>query len=386
MCYHHAKSNGLPAAMAYHDASPSLPQAMNNTLSPVRVALIGYGYAGKTFHAPLIRSVPGLELAVVVSRDAAKVHADLPDVTVVGTPQEAIADPGIQLVVIASPNDTHAPLARAALQAGKHVVVDKPFAIDLAQARELAALAVEHGRVLSVFQNRRWDSDFLGVRQAMADGLLGDVKHFESHIDRFRPQVRVRWREQQGPGSGIWYDLGPHLIDQALLLFGTPDHVLASLSVQRDGGEVADWAHVVLEYGARRVILHASMLVAGGSPRFSVHGTRASLVKPHADRQEAQLLAGVQPGSASWGEDPDALLLYDGSGDVTRLPTPRGDQGQYYAALRDAVTGRGDNPVTPLQAVTVMAVLEAAIASAESGRVIAPALSKEERAAWDVVR
>jgi predicted dehydrogenase len=355
---------------------------MNESTTPLRVALIGYGYAGKTFHAPLIRSVPGLELAVVTSRDAAKVHADLPDVEVVGTPLDVMANPGIDLVVIASPNDTHAPLARAALLAGKHVVVDKPFALDLTQARELAALAAEQGRVLSVFQNRRWDSDFLGVRQAMADGLLGETRHFESHIDRFRPEVRTRWREQQGPGSGIWYDLGPHLIDQALLLFGPPERVLASLSIQRDGGEVADWAHVVLEYGARRVILHASMLVAGGSPRFTLHGTRASLVKQRADRQEAQLLAGMSPGSASWGEDPDELLLYDGSGQVTPLSAPAGDQRRYYAALRDAVAGQGPNPVTPLQAVTVMAVLEAAIESAASGRAIALALSKEERAAW----
>lgn len=356
---------------------------MNETPSPVRVALIGYGYAGKTFHAPLIRSVPGLELAVVVSRDAGKVAADMSGVDVVGTPHDVMTNPDIDLVVIASPNDTHVPLARAALQAGKHVVVDKPFAIDLAQARELAALAAEQDRVLSVFQNRRWDSDFLGVCQAMADGVLGEVRHFESHIDRYRPEVRARWREQQGPGSGIWYDLGPHLIDQALLLFGAPERVMASLAVLRDGGEVADWAHVVLEYGARRVILHASMLVAGGSPRFTLHGTRASLVKTRADRQEAQMLAGVLPGSDAWGDDPDDMLLYDAAGEATRLPTPVGDQRRYYAALRDAVTGYGGNPVTPLQAVTVMAVLEAAIESAASGRAVDLALSREERAAWD---
>lgn len=356
---------------------------MNETPSPVRVALIGYGYAGKTFHAPLICSVPGLELAVVVSRDAGKVGADMSGVAVVGTPHDVMTNPDIDLVVIASPNDTHAPLARAALQAGKHVVVDKPFAIELAQARELAALATEQDRVLSVFQNRRWDSDFLGVCQAMADGVLGEVRHFESHIDRYRPEVRARWREQQGPGSGIWYDLGPHLIDQALLLFGAPERVMASLAVLRDGGEVADWAHVVLEYAARRVVLHASMLVAGGSPRFTLHGTRGSLVKMRADRQEAQLLSGMQPGSDSWGDDPDDMLLYAATGEAKRLPTPAGDQRRYYAALRDAVTGYGGNPVTPLQAVTVMAVLEAAIGSAASGRAVDLALSKEERIAWD---
>ena len=355
---------------------------MKDLSSPIRVALIGYGYAGKTFHAPLIRSVPGLDLAVVVSRDADKVHADVPGVEVVSDAHAAIADERVQLVVIATPNDTHAPLARAALETGKHVVVDKPFALDLTQARELAGVAARQERVLSVFQNRRWDSDFLGVRHVLAQGQLGEVMHFESHIDRFRPQVRPRRREQKGAGSGLWYDLGPHLVDQALLLFGLPERVVASLATQRDGGEVTDWAHVVLEYAARRVILHAGMLVAGGSARYILHGTQGSLVKPLADRQEAQLLAGIQPGGASWGEDPDDMLLYDASGHTTHLSTPVGDQRQYYMALRDAVRGLGANPVSPLQAVTVMAVIEAAMESASTGRAVTLALSEEERRAW----
>jgi len=343
-----------------------------STSSTVHAALIGYGYAGKTFHAPLIGSVPGIALTTVVSRDADKVHADLPGVRVVAEAKAAIADPQISLVVIASPNDTHAPLARMALEAGKHVVVDKPFALDLMQARELAAVAQRQGKLLSVFQNRRWDSDFLGVRQAIESGVLGEVTHFESHIDRFRPQVRVRWREQPGAGSGLWYDLGPHLIDQALLLFGMPDKVLASLAIQRDGGEVTDWAHGVLMYGTRRVILHASMLVAGGSSRFIVHGTRGSLVKPKADRQEAQLLEGLRPGDTHWGEDPDPMQIYDGEGKLTTQAPPPGDQRQYYMAIRDAVLGTAANPVTPAQAIGVMAVLEAAMESSAKGCAVAP--------------
>jgi predicted dehydrogenase len=371
------------AAMTYHGdlAAPS-DAPMNDSSTPLRVALIGYGYAGKTFHAPLIRSVPGLILSVVVSRDADKVHADLPDVQVVAQADAAIADPQLDVVVIASPNDTHAPLARAAMEAGKHVVVDKPFALDLMQARELAGIAEERKRVLSVFQNRRWDSDFLGVRQAMAQGLLGEVTHFESHIDRFRPQVRARWREQAGAGSGLWYDLGPHLVDQALCLFGLPDRVWASLAIQRDGGESTDWAHAVLEYGERRVILHAGMLVAGGTARFIVHGTRGSLVKPRIDQQEAQLLAGMRPGDAGWGVDSDELLIYDGNGEVTHRAAPSGDQSRYYAAFRDAVRGQGTHPVTPSQAIGVMAVIEAAIASATAKKAVELELSAAERAAW----
>lgn len=356
---------------------------MTDTTAPLRVALMGYGYAGKTFHAPLIQAVPGLQLDVVASRDAAKVHADLPQARVIADPLAAIADPLVDLVVIASPNDTHAPLARAALRAGKHVVVDKPMALDLAQARELAALAQETGRLLSVFQNRRWDSDFLGVRERIAQGALGHVSHFESHIDRFRPQVRVRWREQAGAGSGLWYDLGPHLVDQALCLFGVPERVLASLATLRDGGEVTDWAHVVLAYPTRRVVLHASMLVAGGSPRFTVHGTQGSLVKPRADVQEAQLLAGVRPGDTGWGVDPDALVFYDAQGQAHPHAVPRGDQSRYYAGVRDAVRHGGANPVSPAQAIGVMAVLEAAIASSASGQAEVPALSAQECAAWN---
>ncbi|MEH6420570.1 oxidoreductase [Pseudomonas sp. CGJS7] len=350
--------------------------------APLRVALVGYGFAGKTFHAPLIAATPGLALTLIGSSDAAKVHADRPDVEVIGDPLAAVTDPRADLVVIATPNDSHAPLARAALSAGKHVVVDKPFTLDIGEARELTALAERHGRLLSVFQNRRWDSDYLGVKQAIDEGRLGEVVHFESHIDRFRPQVRERWREQAGPGTGVWWDLGPHLADQALCLFGVPDRVVASIAVQRTGAVVADWAHVLFEYGQRRAILHAGMLAAGGSARFVVHGTRGSLLKPRADQQEAQLLAGVIPGAAGWGEDDDAFVWHDEHGH-SALPAPAGDQRRYYMAVRDAVLGLGANPVTPAQAVALMAVLEAAVQSAEQGRAVTPALSAQERGAFD---
>lgn len=172
-------------------------------MKTINIALIGYGFVGKTFHAPLIQSVDGLTLAVVSSRDEEKVKRDLPDVQVVATPEEAITHPDIDLVVIASPNATHAPVATLALNAGKHVVVDKPFTLDMQEARDLIALAEEKQLLLSVFHNRRWDSDFLGIKDVITQGTLGKVKLFESHIDRFRPEVRVRWREQNVPGSGL---------------------------------------------------------------------------------------------------------------------------------------------------------------------------------------
>lgn len=345
---------------------------MPASADPFRVALVGYGFAGRSFHAPLIGAVPALALAVVASRDAARVRADLPDVDVVADPMRAAVDPRIDLVVIATPNDSHAPLARAALQAGKHVVVDKPLTPTLAQARELVALAAGHGRLLSVFQNRRWDCDFLAVRQAIDDGRVGDVMHLESRIERFRPQVRDRWRERAVPGGGLWWDLGPHLVDQALQLLGRPDTVLASFAAQRDGAVATDWAHVVLGFGRRRAVLHASVLATGAGARFVVHGTRGSVVKRGADPQEAQLIAGLRPGDAGWGVDADALEWHDGHGGVQPLPTPRGDQSRYYAAIVAALRGDGPNPVTPRQALDVMAVLEAAGSSAAAGRTVAP--------------
>lgn len=351
-----------------------------NKAKTIKIALIGYGFVGKTFHAPLIQSIEGLTLAVVSSRDEEKVKRDLPNVLVVATPEEAIQHPDVDLVVIASPNATHAPLAALALNAGKHVVVDKPFTLDMQEARELIALADEKQRLLSVFHNRRWDSDFLGIKQVIEEGRLGKVKLFESHIDRFRPEVRVRWREQNVPGSGLWFDLGPHLIDQTLQLFGLPQSVQGNIATLRDGAEINDWAHVVLNYPEHKVILHASMLVAGGTSRFTVHGDKASVVKARIDQQEAQLLAGVIPGSEIWGEDSDDMVLFDATGDATRLKTPKGDQRQYYINVRDALMGKIENPVHPVEALAVMAVLEAAVKSSETGSTQTLELTAEERA------
>ncbi|MBB1061491.1 oxidoreductase [Marilutibacter spongiae] len=344
---------------------------MTRNDAPVRTALIGYGFAGRSFHAPLAIAA-GLALEVVGSRDAGRVHADLPGVDVLADPIAVAQHPDVELVVIATPNPTHAALARAALEAGKHVVVDKPLTPTLAEARALAALATSTGRLLSVFQNRRWDSDFLAIREAIDAGRVGEAMHVESRIERFRPHVRDRWREQAGAASGVWWDLGPHLVDQVLQLWGRPDRIHAELAAQRAGATTDDWAHAVLHFGERRAILHAGMLAASPGARFVVHGTRGSLVKRGADRQEAQLLAGLRPGDDDWGVDPDPLLWRDGEGPMQALPTPRGDQATYYRLLADAIRGRGANPVPPMQALEVMAVLEAGARSAREGRPVVP--------------
>ena len=349
----------------------------------IRVALIGYGFVGKTFHAPLIKSVPGLEIAVVGSGNPAKVHADLPDAQVIAAAEEAATSAMADLVIIASPNETHVPLATAALNAGKDVVVDKPFTITLAEARQLTELARKQKRLLSVFQNRRWDSEFLGARAIIEEGKIGEVLHFESHFDRFRPEVRLRWREMPGPGSGVWSDLGPHLADQALQLFGLPGTVAANLAMQRRGAQTDDWFHVLLSYDRLRVILHGSVIVAGGTPRMAIHGTAGSWLKYGLDVQEEQLISGLIPGQSGWGQDPRPALFYNGrDSEPLELPLPAGDQRQYYLGIRDAIRNQGPNPVSPAQAVAVMAVLETAIESSHSGKALPLPLTEAERAAW----
>ena len=345
----------------------------------IRVGLIGYGYSGKTFHAPLIGSVAGLDLRLIGSGDAARVAADFPGLPVAGDPVAVATADAVDLVVIASPNVSHAPLARAALAAGKHVVVDKPFTLDLAEARTLHAAARSRGRLLAVFHNRRWDSDFLTVRRAIAAGVIGPVRHFESHFDRFRPQIRDRWREGGGPGSGIWYDLGPHLVDQALQLFGLPDRVTANLARLRTGGLADDWVHAVLDYPNLRVVLRASLLVAGGSPRFVVHGEAGSLVKRRPDPQEGQLLAGLAPGAPGWGEDPDGLEIHDGAGAVTQAPAAAGDQRQFHRGVVETIARGSVDDAAALEAVRVMACLEAAFTSARTGMSVGLPLAPDER-------
>lgn len=348
----------------------------------LRVGILGYGYAGKTFHAPLIRSVPELQLRAVNSRYPDRVHADYSGLIVHERPEELIASDDIDLVVVATPNNTHGQLARAAISAGKHVVVDKPFTLDLVEAREIVARAKASNRMLAVFHNRRWDSDYLTIKAALTSGRIGRVTHFESHLDRYRPAVRDRWRERKAAGAGVWFDLGPHLIDQALQLFGLPDTVLASLATQRNAAMVEDWAHVVLHYGEQRVVLQTAMLVAGGSNRFTVHGLQGSLVKHAADQQEAQLLAGILPGNLTWGQDDDPLQVHDGNGRRTSIQATPGDQRQFYSQLANAIIAGGATPVRPIEGLAVMAVLDASFRSAREGVAVPLELTQAETAQW----
>jgi len=339
--------------------------------APLNVALVGYGFAGKTFHAPLISACAGLSLHTVVSSRPEAVRADWPEARVVPALADALSDPEIDLIVIATPDALHAEQAGAALNAGKAVVVDKPFALSLDDARRVVALAQDRGLFLSVFQNRRWDADFLALKAEIASGRLGRIVTYESHFDRYRPVVRDRWRE--APGAGVWQDLGPHLIDQALVLFGRPLGISCDLAIQRDGGLSPDRAHAVLRYdGGLRVVLNAAMLIAAPDVRFAVHGTKASWLTSGLDPQEDQLKAGMDPGAPGWGLDPSPPTLVEGeTGQRSAAPSPGGDYPAYYAAVARAVRGEGPNPVPPSEALMVMEVLEAGMISDRERREVA---------------
>jgi scyllo-inositol 2-dehydrogenase (NADP+) len=341
----------------------------------IGIGLIGYGVSGKTFHAPLVNATKGLNLSAVSSSDAHKVHADWPEVKVMADPGAVINDPAVDLVIIPTPNDTHFPLAKQALLAGKHVVVDKPFTVTLSQARELRQLAQSHNLLLSVFHNRRWDSDFLTVKQLIRDGILGDVVYLGSQYDRFRPQVLARWREQPGAGSGIWFDLAPHLLDQIVQLFGMPVAITVELAQLRHGAVTDDYFHALLTYAQRRVVLHGSMLAAAQTPRFTVHGTLGSYVKFGLDPQENSLKSGIRPPQPDWGIDTlDGVLTLagpDGSMNEQHVRTQPGNYPAYYAAIRAAIAGEGLNPVTADSAIQVMELIELGILSSEQKKTLA---------------
>jgi predicted dehydrogenase len=343
----------------------------------LRVGIIGFGLAGQTFHAPLVRATPGLRITAVASSDAAKVHAALDDaVTVLADPHALATSALVDLVVIASPNATHFELAALALGAGKHVVVDKPFTPTVDEALRLAAMAEERGLLLSVFHNRRWDSSTITATGLLAAGTLGTIRHAAIHFDRFRPLPLPRWKEDAAAGGGTWMDLGPHMLHEALHYFGWPLAIQADLATLRPGSGADDCIQARLRYAdGLRVDVAASMLTAAPRPRVALYGTRGSYVKQHLDPQEATLKTGQVPGldAAAWGIDPEhGMLSLEENGTVktTPLATENGAYQEYYRQVRDAILDGAPNPVPPAEAIAVMRLLEAGRRSHEERREI----------------
>jgi len=356
-------------------------------MTELRAGIIGYGLAGAVFHAPLIASTPGMRVAAIVTSDAerqAQARRDFPGAAIHATAPELLADPStLDLVVVAAPNRLHVSLGLAALGAGLPVVIDKPLAPSVAAGEELLAAAERTGKLLAVFQNRRWDNDFLTARRLIAADLLGQVVRFESRYERFRPEPKPgAWRERPDPeeAGGLLFDLGAHLIDQALLLFGPPISVYAEVDVRRPGALVDDDVFMALRFASGQMAhLWMSALPRLLAPRLRVVGLRGVYEKHGIDPQEDALRRGERPGGAEWGREPrehwgrlateTGGIAFDGQ--VETLP---GSYETFYAALRDALTSGGPPPVDPRDALAVLRVIAAARASACTGATIQPAM------------
>jgi scyllo-inositol 2-dehydrogenase (NADP+) len=338
----------------------------------IEVGLVGFGLAGRAFHAPVIRAVPGLHLAAIVQRSGTEAAEKYPDVRIVRSMDELLAMPEIRLIVIATPNETHYPFARQCLEAGRDVIVDKPFTTTLEEAKSLVNIAKEAGRLLTVYQNRRYDGDFQAIRELVAAGTLGRIVRFETTYDRFRPQLKPgAWRETTRPGSGILFDIAPHLIDHALVLFGLPEAVTADIRAERKNAAADDAFDITLHYSnGMRAVLRSSILAAAPRPRFVLLGTQGSFVKQTFDPQEMNLRRGHIPSDTAWGAEPEEnwgiLTIPAGeSFEQRRIPSAACDYRDYYANVRDAILGRAELAVTPEYALDVMRLLELARESSQ---------------------
>ena len=347
--------------------------------SPVsRVGILGYGIGGQRFHAPLTAATPGLALSMIVTGNpdrAALARAAHPGTEIVPDADALFARVDeLDLIVISTPNRTHVPLALRAIEAGTPVVVDKPFAPTVAQAQQVVDAARQAGVGLTVFQNRRWDSDFLTVRALIAAGRLGLVFRFESRYDRWVPKPKDNWREFGDPAEagGLLYDLGAHIVDQALQLFGPVTQVYAELDRRRPGVQVDDDTFLALHHvNGVRSHLWTSTLAATRNPRFRVLGERGTFTKYGLDVQEPQVISGMTPGAPGWGVEPEADRGTLGDGEHTELvPTETGDYPRFYAQVRDALRGEAPFPVDPSSAVDALRVIEAARTSATEGTIV----------------
>jgi predicted dehydrogenase len=338
----------------------------------IEVGLIGYGLAGRAFHAPVIRAVPSLHLAAILQRSGNEAAEKYPGVRIVRNMDELLAMQEIRLVVIATPNDTHYELARQCLMAGRDVVVDKPFATTLEEAEALVQIANDRGRLLTVYQNRRYDGDFQAIRKLVAEGTLGQIVRFETAYDRYRPQLKAgAWRETKRPGSGILFDIAPHLIDHALVLFGLPEAVTADVRIERENAVADDAFDIMFQYPrGMRAVLRSGILAAAPRPRFVLHGDQGSFVKQTFDPQESNLRRGYIPADGAWGAEPEenwgVLTVPDGDTFTQRrILSATCDYRDYYANVRDALLGKEQLAVTPEWSVNVMRLLETARESSE---------------------
>jgi scyllo-inositol 2-dehydrogenase (NADP+) len=334
----------------------------------VRVGILGYGKSGRFVHAA-IAAAAGLEIAAVASRRANEVKADFPNAAIEASPEALCARGDVDVVVVATPDNLHAAHARLALEAGKHVVVEKPFTDTSAEARGLIDLARARGRVLSVYQNRRWDSDFLTLQKVIGEGALGEVMHYAARWDRYRPAARGDWHDADMRGE--LYGLGPHLVDQALVLFGAPDWLVADVYNQRGVARDSDGFEILMGKGRTRISLGVNLMAADNYKGCRVLGTQAAFFKHGLDPQEPQLAAGMAANDAKFGVENETFWgrVVDGAGgDVRVIASERGDWQAYYRGIAAAIESGAPSPVSAEDGARVIAILEAATESSETGR------------------
>lgn len=343
----------------------------------IRTALVGFGDSAHYLHAPFILANPAFRLTHAYERSKNRAKEAYPFLTVVRSFEELLTNPEIDLVVINTPNDTHYAYTRQALEAGKHVLVEKPFTPTSPEAEELIALAEAKKRVLTVYQNRRWDSDFRTVREILDSGQLGELISYEAHFDRYKPVLNPKaWKETPSPAAGTLYDLGSHILDQALDLFGLPKTVAAEVWTQREGTGVDDAFDLRLDYGRLKVRLRSSLLVKEPAPRYTLHGTTGSFLKPGIDIQEDQLKAGqIMPGHPNFGVEPEELwgLLHTELTGVEvrrKVESLAGNWGIFYQNVADAILEGKELFVKPTQVLDQIRIIEAAYHSSQTGRII----------------
>ncbi len=338
-------------------------------MKPINIVLLSFGMSGRVFHAPFIDMHPGLTLYGVLERTKQESLQFYPTIKIFRSLTDVLVDPNVDLVVVNTPNNTHYEFTKKVLEAGKHAVVEKAFTTTVAEAVELAALSSQKGLLLSVYQNRRYDSDFNTVKQVIESGVLGKIHEAEFHYDRYRYELSPKLhKEIPGPGAGILNDLGPHLIDQALSLFGMPSQIFADIRTIRPDSKVDDCFTIIFYYPDKRVTLKSSILVREPLPASIVHGIKGTFIKNRADVQEAALIANIKPTISNWGVEPaseQGLLHTEIDGKIVRnkVPSAVGNYYAYYEGIYDALIQKTNPPVTAHDGINVMKIIEAAQSS-----------------------
>jgi len=344
-------------------------------ITKIKTGIASYGLSGRVFHAPFIHANEAFELTAICERSKNEASKTYPYVKIVSSFDELISDASLELIIVNTPDVTHYDYCKAALEAGKHVIVEKPFVFTVAEGEELIQLAAEKGRMLTVFQNRRWDGDFMTVRKVLNENKLGRIVEFRAGFQRFRTQIADTWKERNDRFVGIVYNLGPHLVDQAICLFGKPTGVFAQIKKQRDGSQIDDFFHIILKYPELQVTLTAGMLMKEPIASFVLHGTTGSFIKPGIDPQEDQLKGGMLPTDEVYGFDTPEMygtLVLDENGETIRetIETIRGDYRLYFDAVANSIRQQQAPPISPAENLLVIRILEAAYQSNDENRVV----------------